>query len=137
MSASALVTKTGRAIQSLIIFSTLLGILFLWQVYGVLPSIAFDLLAVGWGLFVVDSALTFVRPKIAYYLGLVLAILALATSLPQSTHYSFIQNGVLLPSATFVAGTAAQVLIIVLVLYHFVHARRTDEWAWPGAKSAA
>ncbi len=112
----------------------MLGIAFLWQVNGMLSAAAFDFVAIGWALFVVDSLLTFIRPRLSYYLGFALAVLALAASLPQSAHYSFLQNGLLLPTATLVVGSIAQGLIIVLVLSHFVRARRTDEWAWPGAK---
>ncbi len=129
--------RTGRVIQALVILSTLLGIGFLWEVYGILPGPVFDFVAFGWILFVVDSILTFVRPVASYYLGFVLAILALASSLPRSAHYALVENGLLIPAATFLVGSAAQVLIIVLVLYHFVSGRKKDEWAWPGAKSVA
>ncbi len=130
-------SKSGRVIQSLILLSTLLGGFFLWEVNGLLPSLVFDFLAFGWVLFLLDSVLTFVRPVASFYLGLVLAILALSSSLPQSAHYALIENGQLVPAATFVIGSAAQVLIIALVLYHIVRDRKREEWAWPGAKSAA
>ena len=116
--------STGRVIQSLILFSTVLGVIFLVQVYGVVPAEVFGFVAVGWVLFVVDSVLTFTNPRISYYLGFVLAILALSSSLPQSAHYAFIENGVLLPAATFVLGSLAQVLLLVLVPYHFLVRRR-------------
>ena len=116
--------SSGSTIQATILFSTVLGVLFLWQVYDLLPSFVFDFVASGWVLFLVDSALTFVRPKASYALGFVLALLALASSLPQSAHYAFIQAGELLPSITFIVGTAAQVLLIVLVPIHFIRARK-------------
>lgn len=115
--------STGRTIQILIIFSTVLGVVFLPQVYGVLPLMVFDFIAVGWVLFVIDSVLTFVRPKVSYYLAFVLAVLALASSLPQSVHYAFIENGVILPAATFVLGSAAQILLVIFVPYHFLRER--------------
>lgn len=117
--------RTGRAIQLLVLFSVLLGIVFLWQVSSLLPSMAFEFVATGWVLFVVDGALTFVRPRTAYYLAWILALLALGTSLPQSAHFAFIQEGALLPSLTFIAGSAAQLLLIVLVPYHFLRERRS------------
>jgi len=113
-------SSAERAIQSLVLFSTLLGAIFLVQVYGVLPPLAIDLVATGWVLFVVDSVLTFVAPNASYVLAFALAILALASSLPQSSHYSFLVNGDLIPAATFVIGTAAQILLIVVLLYHFI-----------------
>ncbi len=117
-------SPTGRAIQALVIFSTLLGVLFLAQAYVQVPSTVFDIVAAGWVLFVVDSLLTFFRPTVSYYLAFVLAILALGSSLPQSAHYAFIANGELLSSATFLVGSLAQVLLVVLVPYHFIKARR-------------
>ena len=114
----------GRAIQAAIVFSTLLGVVFLWQVNGLLPYMVFEFVATGWAFFVLDSALTFVKPRASYVLGFVLAVLALATSLPQAAHYAFIQAGELLPSATFILGSGAQFLIIALVPYFFLRERR-------------
>ena len=131
------VVQSGRAIQALIVASSVLGIALLYEINSVVPPDVFDFVALGWALFVVDSALTFVRPVISYYFGLVLAVLALSASLPQSAHWSFIENGLLVPSAIFVTGSAFQVLIIVLVIYHSIKMRRSSELSWPGAKSAA
>lgn len=113
-----------RAIQGLVLFSTALGVLFLAQVYGTLPSLVFDFVAVGLALFVVDSILTFVAPWASYVLAFALAVSALASSLPQSSHYAFLANGQLVPSATFLFGSAAQVLLIAAVLYHFTLGKR-------------
>ncbi len=126
-----------RAIQGLILFSTVLGVLFLWQVYPLFPAFAFDFVAFGWALFLVDSILTFVRPRASYYLGLVLAILALGETLSQQSHYALIKSGNLTATATLVLGTATQALLIALVAYYILARRREDPWAWPGAKSQA
>jgi hypothetical protein len=87
------------------------------------PSI-FDFVAIGWALFLVDSVLTFLRPEVSYEMAFVLALLALFSSLPQSAHYAFIEEGAVLPATTFIAGNVAQVLLLVLVPYHFLRARR-------------
>ena len=116
--------KVGRAIQGLILFSAVLGALFLWEASGLLPASVFDIIAVGWALFVVDSAMTFVRPVASYYLGLVLAVLALSASLPQPAHYTFFAAGEILAGATFTAGTAAQFALIALVVYYAVISRK-------------
>ena len=118
-------------------FSTLLGVVFLWQVYPLLPTIAFNFVAVGWVLFIVDSALTFLRPKASYYLGLVLAVLALGETLSQPEHYALVGSGNLLAAVTIVLGSLALVLLIVAVGYYLVSERRRDPWAWPGAESQA
>lgn len=113
-----------KAIQALIIFSVILGVLFLVQAYTLVPPSVFDFVAAGWALFVVDSVLTFVKPRLSYYLAFVLALLALASSLPQTTHYAFIESGDILPAATFLLGSVAQVLLVILVPYHFLIGRR-------------
>jgi hypothetical protein len=113
-----------KAIQAMVLFSTLLGMLFLVQANGLLPALVFDFVATGWILFVVDSVLTFAAPRPAYALAFVLAILALASSLPQSAHWAFIINGDLLPAATFVLGVVAQFSLLVLVPFHFMTERR-------------
>jgi hypothetical protein len=125
MGGGGLMPQTGRLIQALVLFSTLLGVLFLVQVYGVLPAAVFDFVALGWVLFVVDSILTFTNPSVSYAMAFALALLALVSSLPQTVHYAFIENGVILPAVTFILGTTAQVLLLVLVPYHFIRRRRS------------
>jgi len=117
-------TRITAAIQLLILASTVLGMALLYEISPLVPTFVFDFVAFGWALFVVDSILTFVRPVTAYYLGLVLAILGLGASLPQSTHWSFIQNGLLVPSAIFVTGSVMEVLIVVLVTVYALRVRR-------------
>jgi hypothetical protein len=117
-------SSTGKAIQAMVLFSTILGVLFLVQANGVLPAFVFDFVAIGWCLFAVDSVLTFSAPRPAYALAFVLSILALGSSVPQSAHWAFISNGDLLPAATFVAGVVAQFSLIVLVPYHFIAEKR-------------
>jgi hypothetical protein len=123
-----------RGIQGLILFSAVLGVFFLWQAYPLLPGEVFDILTFGWFLFVVDGALTFVRPRASYYLGLALAVIALGETLSQPEHYALVESGNLPATVTLVLGSAAQALLIVLVCYYFVSERRRDPWAWPGAK---
>lgn len=120
-----------RAIQALILFSTVFGVFFLWEVHPVLPSAVFDFVAFGWSLFVVDSALTFIRPKASYYLGMVLAILAFAATVSQPQHYSLVESGDVLATVTILVGSAAELLLIALVAYYAVTGRRGDPWAWP------
>ena len=126
-----------RAIQGLIIFSTVLGVFFLWQVYALLPALAFDFVAFGWVLFLIDSILTFVKPRVSYYLGLVLGLLALGETLSQPSHYELVASGNLTATATLVLGSAAQALLIALTAYYVLARRRQDPWAWPGANSQA
>ena len=126
-----------RAIQGLILFSTVLGVFFLWQAQPLLPTNVFYFLVFGWALFVIDSALTFIRPKISYYFGLVLAVLALGETLSQPEHYQLVENGNLPAAIILVLGSVAQGLLIAFILYFLISERRKDPWAWPGAESPA
>ena len=126
-----------RAIQGLIIFSAILGVFFLWQAQPLLPSDVFDILTLGWLLFVIDSILTFVRPKISYYVGLVLAFIALSETLTQPGHYALVKNGNVPATIILVLGSVAQALLIGFILWYIISERRKDPWAWPGAESPA
>lgn len=125
---------TRNVIQWLILFSTLLGLVFLWQAYAVLPADVFGIIAFGWVLFAVDSVLTFVRPVVSYYLGLVLAALALSLTLSQPAHFALVTSGNTLAAATIISGSVAEVLLIVAVGSYLVKERRRDPWGWPGSE---
>jgi len=132
--AAAAVIAATKVIQGLIVFSTVLGVFFLWQAHPLLPSDVFYALAFGWTLFVVDSALSFIRPKVSYYLGLVLAVVALGETLSQPEHYALVEGGNVPATIILVLGSAAQALLIGFVLFYLVSERRKDPWAWPGAE---
>ncbi len=121
----------GRAVQGLILFSTLLGVAFLWQAFPLLPRDVFYILLFGWALFAVDSALTFVRPRASYILGLVLAAIALTETVSQPEHYALVENGNLPATLTLVSGSVAEALLIILVVYYLFTERKKDPWAWP------
>jgi len=131
--------SAARVIQELIIFSAILGVFFLWQARPLLPpgSDVFAILTLGELLFVGDSILTFVRPRISYYLGLVLAIVALSETLTQPEHYALVENGNVPATIILVLGSVAQALLIGFVLWFIISERRKDPWAWPGAESPA
>ncbi|MDG7011958.1 MAG: hypothetical protein JRN11_02635 [Nitrososphaerota archaeon] len=114
----------SRAIQGAIIFATLFGVPFLYEVRPVLPADIFYSVALGEVLFVVDSALTFVRPKGSYYLGLVLAAVAFVATVSQPAHYQLVASGDLAATATLLVGLATEVLIIVLVGWYAVSSGR-------------
>ena len=126
-----------KAIQGLILFSTVLGVVFLWQAYPLLPSAVFGFVAFGWVLFVVDSGLTFAKPRASYYLGLVLSALALSMTLSQPAHFALVASGNLLAAFTIIAGSAAEALLVILVGYYAVSERRKDPWGWPGKQETA
>ena len=127
-------SRLTGAIQGLILFSTALGLVFLWQAHSVLPSDVFDIIAFGWVLFALDSALTFVRPVVSYYLGLVLAAIALTLTLSQPAHFALVASGNLLAAVTIVLGSIAEGLLMDLAAYFAISQRRKDAWEWPGEK---
>ncbi len=127
----------ARSAQALIIFSTVLGVFFLWQAQPLLPQGVFYVLALGWLLFVADSILTFFRPRAAYYLGLVLAVIALGETLSQPEHYALVENGNVSATVILILGSVAQALLIASVAWYIFSERKKDPWAWPGAGSSA
>ncbi|HYB76532.1 MAG TPA: hypothetical protein VEC08_06210, partial [Nitrososphaerales archaeon] len=107
-------TRIAKTIQGLIVASTLLGIALLFEIYAVVPLEVFEIVSIGWVCFVIDCFLTFIRPNASFCIGLILSILGLSASLPQSTHWEFIQEGQLVPSAIFITGSIMQGIIVVL-----------------------
>lgn len=126
-----------RIIQGLILFSTVLGVVFLWQAYPLLPADAFGFVAVGWVLFVADSFLTFLRPMASYYLGVALGVLALGATLSQPAHFALVGSGALLASATIVLGSAAEALLVVIGAYYLMSTRKKAPLRLSGAEPEA
>ena len=126
-----------RAIQGVILFSTAFGAVFLYEVYPLVPDFVFYSVAFGWVLFVADSVLTFVRPKLSFYLGMALAIIALAVTLATPEHFQFIASGNVPATATLVVGWASEILLILLVGLYIRGSRREDPWRWPGEEPSA
>jgi len=123
-----------RMIQGLILFSTVLGVFFLWQAYPLIFPVVpyvFYALVFGWVLFVFDSILTFYRPRVSFYLGVVLAAIALVETLAQPEHYSLVQSGNVPATAIIVVGSVSEGLLIVLAGYYLITSRKEDPWAWP------
>ncbi|MDG6913969.1 MAG: hypothetical protein JRN34_03680 [Nitrososphaerota archaeon] len=118
-----------RVIQFVIIFAALFGVPFLYEVRPVLPSDVFYSVAFGEALFVVDAALTFIRPRASYYLGLLLAAVAFAATVTQPAHYQLVASGDVSAAATIFVGLAAEMTLMVLVPWYLVSSRAKS----PGA----
>ena len=127
----------SRMIQGLILFATLLGLVFLIVVSPLLPAFAFYAVIAGWFLFVVDSVLTFFRQRVSFYLGFFLSVAVLGTTLGEPAHFSIAASGNLSQVSILVLGVASQILLVALIPYHFIRERRGTNWAWPGAGSQA
>lgn len=122
-----------RAIQALILASTVFGVAFLYEVHPVLPAFVFESVVFGWALFVLDSALTFVRPRVSFYLGMVLAVIALVVTLTSPAHWALVTSGDVPAAATIVTGSVLEVALIVLVGLYLFSSPKEDPWAWPGS----
>jgi hypothetical protein len=131
------VVSLAKAIQGVIIFSTVLGVFFLWQAYPLVPTDVFDFVAFGWVLFVFDSVLTFVKPRVSYYFGMALGVIALGETLSQPEHYQLVASGNVPATIILVLGSITEALLIVLVAIYIVGEQKKDPWAWPGARSPA
>ena len=129
--------EAAKVVQVLVLFSTAWGIFFLWYARPSLPTEVFYFIAFGWVLFVVDSVLTFARPRLSCYFALVLAIIALFATLSQPEHYALVQGGDMTATVILVVGSAAEALLIASALWYIISERRKDPWAWPGAESPA
>jgi len=114
-----------RSIGVLIYGSVALGIVLLPQLYYLVPSWLFFSVLGGWLAYVIVAVLAATGHKIAYPLAFVLALLTLAASLPQPEHYSFIEAGLSLASATFVLGSVLQVALLVLIPMYLYQMRST------------
>ncbi len=93
-----------------------MGLALLAQLYELMvPSWLFYSILTGWTLYLfVAVAVATGRDK-AYPAALVLSIVTLAVSLPQPEHYSLAEAGPTLASLTFVAGSALQIGVIILI----------------------
>ena len=103
------------AVNLLVYLSVVLGVALLPQLYGLVPSWLFISVLVGWLAYLADAVLVAKGRSIAYPLAFVLALLTLAVSLPQPEHYSFVEAGFSLASATFLLGSVLQIALIILI----------------------
>jgi hypothetical protein len=102
-------------VNVLIYLSVAFGIVLLAQLYGLVPVWLFFSVLVGWLAYLVVGVLAARGRPIAYPIAFVLALLTLAVSLPQPEHYSYVQAGPSLASATFLTGSALQIVLLILI----------------------
>ena len=109
-----------RSINLLIFLSVVLGVLLLPQLYGVVPTWLFYSVMGGWLAYVIVAALAATGHKLAYPLAFVLSILTLIVSVPQPEHQSFVTAGLSLASLTFLAGSAIQLGLVILIPVYYL-----------------
>ena len=108
--------KTVKASADLLIYASIfLGAALLIQLFAIVPVWLFFSVLVGWIAYLIVAVAIAKGSKMAYPLGLVLAVLTLAVSLPRPEHYSLVQAGLSLASLIFIAGSVLQVAVILTV----------------------
>lgn len=114
--------RLDSAIAWLVYASVLLGVLFLYVIQGIPTFPAWLLYSIvgGEALWIVCAVAVARRLKWAPYLAVVLAVITLAVSLPQPTHYSFAETGQVLDFSIFAGGAVLQVALIVAAAAKFL-----------------
>jgi len=108
--------KTVKASADLLIYASIfLGAALLIQLFAIVPVWLFFSVLAGWIAYLIVAVAIAKGSKMAYPLGLVLAVLTLAVSLPRPEHYSLVQAGLSLASLIFIAGSVLQVAVILTV----------------------
>jgi hypothetical protein len=113
-------------IDLLVYLSVALGILLLIQLYWLVPAWLFYSVLGGWIAYLAITLTIVTHHDAAYPAVLILAMVTLLVSLPQPEHYEFVQSGQWLPSLTFVAGSAIQTALLVLVPLYLLKKRKTN-----------
>jgi hypothetical protein len=120
------VARLERAIAWLVYASVVLGLLFLYVLYGTagIPSFLFPSILAGEVIWVVCAVAISRRVKWAPYMAVVLAVITLSVSLPQPTHYDFAETGQVVAFLIFTGGSVLQFALIAAVGLFVYRSRR-------------
>ncbi len=120
------VTRLEKAIAWLVYASVVLGLLFLYVLYGTpgIPSFLFPSILVGELIWIGCAVAISRKARWAPYLALVLAVITLGVSLPQPTHYTFAESGQVVAFLIFTGGAALQFVLIAAVALSVLRSRR-------------
>lgn len=120
------VTRLEKAIAWLVYASVVLGVLFLYVLHGTggIPSFLFPSILVGEFIWVVCAVAISRGAKWSPYMAVVLAVITLAVSLPQPTHYSFAETGQVVAFLIFTGGAVLQFALIAAVALFVFRSRR-------------
>lgn len=120
------VTRLEKAIAWLVYASVVLGVLFLYVLHGTagIPSFLFPSILVGEVIWIVCALAIWRGAKWAPYMAVVLALITLAVSLPQPTHYSFAETGQVVAFLIFTGGAVLQFALIAAVALFLFRMRK-------------
>ncbi len=115
-----------KVVAWLVYSSVVLGVFFLAVIHGLpdFPGWLFYSIMTGEGMWVVCAVAMSRRARWAPFLALVLALITLAVSLPQPTHYTFAESGQIVAFLIFSIGSILQVALIAAVSFWFARSWR-------------
>lgn len=119
-------TRLESVIALLVYASVVLGVLFLYVLYGTpgIPGFLFPSILAGEVIWMVCALAIRRRAKWAPYMAVVLALITLGVSLPQPTHYSFAESGQVVAFLIFTGGSVLQFALIAAVAVFAYRSRR-------------
>jgi hypothetical protein len=120
------VATLEKAIAWLVYSSVALGVLFLYVLYGTpgIPGFLFPSILGGEVVWFVCAVAISRRARWAPYMAVVLALITLAISLSQPTHYSFAVTGQVVAFLIFSGGSVIQFALIASVALFVFRSRR-------------
>ncbi len=118
--------RLEKAIAWLVYSSVVLGVLFLYVLHGTggIPSFLFPSILVGEIVWIVCAVAISRKARWAPYMAVVLAVITLAVSLPQPTHYTFAETGQVVAFLIFTGGAVLQFALIAAVALFVYQSRR-------------
>ncbi len=114
------------AIAWLVYASVVLGVLFLYVLYGTpgIPGFLFPSILVGEVVWFLCAVAISRSVRWAPYMAVVLAVITLAVSLPQPTHYTFAETGQVVAFLIFTGGAVLQFVLIGAVALFVFRSRK-------------
>jgi len=121
------VATLEKAVAWFVYASVVLGALFLYVLYGTpgIPAFLFPSILGGEVIWLVCAVAISRRARWAPYLALVLALITLAISVSQPTHYTFAETGQIVAFLIFTGGSILQVALIAAVSMSLVRSNRS------------
>lgn len=112
-----LVARLDQVVAGLVYASVVLGVLFLYVLYGTpgIPGFLFPSILVGEVVWVACAVAVYRKARWAPYMAVVLAVVTLGVSLPQPQHYDFAQSGQVVAFLIFTGGSVLQFALIAAV----------------------
>ena len=122
----SLVATLEKTVARLVYSSVILGVLFLYVLFGTpgIPAFLFPSILGGEVIWLVCALAISRSARWAPYMALVLALITLAVSASQPTHYAFAETGQIVAFLIFTGGSILQVALIASVSLLIYRSRR-------------